>query len=128
LDLEKSETTIIEGEEEIIEESNTHHKKVLLAKEIVLKNIDNTTFSVDDLAKKLTLSTRQLYRFLQLNTGVTPLTFIKEIRLLKARDLLENKTYETVKEVSYATGFGTARHFSKSFTIRFGKKPSSYLK
>lgn len=128
LDIQKSEIAIPKNKELLINKSGIDQERVILAKEIVLKNIDVVSFSVENLAKGLTLSTRQLYRFMQLNIGITPLHFIKEIRLLEARSLLENKTYKSVKEVSYATGFGTVRHFSKSFISRFSKKPSSYLK
>ena len=103
-------------------------EKLEQAKTVVLDNLDNFEFSVDDLAAALMISKRQLYRFTHSNTGLTPLKFIKEIRLQKARTYLENRTYKTVKEVAYAIGFASAQHFSKNYYAHFGKKPSSYLK
>lgn len=104
------------------------HPKLKLAQEVVLKNLDNIDFAVDDLAQQLVISKRQLYRFTQMHTGLTPLKFIKEIRLQKAREYLENKSFKTVKEVAYACGFGSAQHFTKNYLAHFGKKPSTYLK
>lgn len=103
-------------------------EKIEEAREVVLKNIDETEFTVDDLARAVAVSKRQLYRFMQSNVGLTPLKFINEIRLQEARKLLEEGTCSTVKEVSYSIGFMSARHFSKNYATRFGKKPSEYFK
>lgn len=103
-------------------------EKIEEAREVVLKNIDETEFTVDDLARAVAVSKRQLYRFMQANVGLTPLKFINEIRLQEARKLLEDGTCTTVKEVSYSIGFMSARHFSKNYATRFGKKPSEYFK
>jgi signal transduction histidine kinase/DNA-binding response OmpR family regulator len=103
-------------------------EKIEAAREVVLKNIDETEFTVDDLARAVAVSKRQLYRFMQANVGLTPLKFINEIRLQEARTLLEEGTCSTVKEVSYSIGFMSARHFSKNYATRFGKKPSEYFK
>ena len=103
-------------------------EKIEEARAVVLKNIDETEFTVDDLARAVAVSKRQLYRFMQANVGLTPLKFINEIRLQEARQLLENGACSTVKEVSYSIGFMSARHFSKNYATRFGKKPSDYFK
>ncbi len=103
-------------------------EKIDRAKEVVLEHLDNTEFSVDDLARALITSKRQLYRFMRLHTGLTPLKFINEIRLQEARRMLEQGLCSTVKEVSYSIGFMSTRHFSKTYSTRFGKKPSEYLR
>jgi signal transduction histidine kinase/DNA-binding response OmpR family regulator len=103
-------------------------EKIEEAREVVLENIDETEFTVDDLARAVAVSKRQLYRFMQANVGLTPLKFINEIRLQEARKLLEDGSCSTVKEVSYSIGFMSARHFSKNYATRFGKKPSEYFK
>ena len=103
-------------------------EKIEEAQRVVLEQLDNTEFSVDDLARALITSKRQLYRFMQLHTGLTPLKFINEIRLQEARRMLEQGLCSTVKEVSYSIGFMSTRHFSKTYSNRFGKKPSEYLR
>lgn len=112
----------------VAKESVLHREKIERAKEVVLENIDETDFSVDDLARALAVSKRQLYRFMQSYTGLTPLKFINEIRLQEARRLLEEGACSTVKEVSYSIGFMSTRHFSKNYSTRFGKKPSEYFR
>lgn len=103
-------------------------EKINRAREIVLENLDEPDFGVEVLARSLATSKRQLYRFMQLHTGLTPLKFINEIRLQEARRMLEQGLCSTVKEVSYSIGFLSTRHFSKTYANRFGKKPSEYFR
>ncbi len=87
----------------------------------------NPNFSITQLAKDLILSERQLQRKLKQLTGLSPIQYLREIRLKHARQLLENRTYSTVSEVAYAVGFSDPKYFSRSFRNRFGKLPSAYL-
>ena len=61
------------------------------------------------------------------HTGLTPNKYIIEVRLQKARILLEESPELTVKEVSYKIGFLKTAYFSKLFIERFGKRPSDVL-
>lgn len=97
------------------------------AREAVNQALSDTTYGVSDLASTLHLSTRQLHRKLKSSTGMSPLQFIKEIRLQQARTLLENGASETVAEVMYAVGFQKSNYFAKVYKERFGKLPSSYF-
>ncbi len=94
------------------------------AKEFVIENLDNVKFTASELAGKLAYSQRQLERLLKKNTGFTPNSFIREIRLLHAYKMLERKQFHTVVEVCYEVGFENPSYFSKKFAERFGKKPS----
>lgn len=82
---------------------------------------------VTDLAALLFLSDRQLRRKLTQLTGVTPNKYIIEYKLKKARQLLEQRSYPTVKEVMYHAGFKHKSYFSKLYLERFGVLPSSYF-
>ena len=79
------------------------------------------------MAEDLNLSQRQLSRKIKTATGLSPLQFIREIRLQKARTLLEDQTTETVAEVMYAVGFSKSDYFARLYRKRFGKLPSSYF-
>ncbi|MCB0376534.1 MAG: helix-turn-helix domain-containing protein, partial [Sinomicrobium sp.] len=100
---------------------------VTAMKEEVLKHLEDTAFTTDDLAASQNMSLSSLKRFLKKHTGLNPGRFIREIRLQQARRLLESGQYPTVQEVTYAVGFENASHFTKLFSERFGKKPSEYL-
>ena len=69
----------------------------------------------------------QLNRKLKALTGLTARQYLLEIRLNQARSLLENRTHDTVKAVTYSVGVKDLNHFSNQFKNRFGKRPSAYL-
>lgn len=79
-------------------------------------------------AQELNISERQLRRIVKSETGLTPSELILELRLLKARLLLEKKQFSTVAEVMYQVGIESASYFSKKYTQRFGVRPSELLK
>ncbi|MCB0533606.1 MAG: helix-turn-helix domain-containing protein [Saprospiraceae bacterium] len=78
------------------------------------------------LADKMAISERQLLRKLKAETGMTVKDYIQEIKLQKARHLLESRTFDTIAEVAYACGFNTPAYFSKVYEKRFGKRPGEY--
>ncbi len=78
------------------------------------------------LADKMALSTRQLSRRVKALTGLTIGRYIQEVKLQKARFLIENKMKTTIAEVAYACGFKSPSYFSQLFAQAFGKLPSDY--
>ena len=93
----------------------------------VQAQIHNVNFTLYQLADELFLSERQLNRRIKKLTGLTPNKYIREIKLQKARALLETHTYNTVAEICYAVGFSKLKYFSQLYKERFGKLPSAYL-
>ena len=96
--------------------------------QIAIDNILEPNFNVHQFAYKVHLGDRQLGRRLKRLTGMTTGSYLKEVRLQKARHLLEQKTYATVSQVAFSVGFSTPEYFSKIFKKRFGKLPSEYIK
>ncbi|MEZ4940956.1 MAG: helix-turn-helix domain-containing protein [Saprospiraceae bacterium] len=78
------------------------------------------------LADQMAISERQLLRRLKAETGLTVTAYIQEIKLQKARQLLESQTFDTIAEVAYACGFNTPAYFSRVFEKRFGIRPGNY--
>ena len=97
------------------------------AEAIALEGIAKGHFVIADLADALSTSERQLFRIIKQFTGLTPNNYLKEIKLQKARQLLETKSHLTVAEVSYAVGFEQPGYFAGVYEQRFGKLPSEYL-
>lgn len=60
-------------------------------------------------------------------TGMTPNQYLREVRLQKARRLIEEGNVRTVKEACYAVGFKKASYFSDLYKKRFGKSPAEGL-
>lgn len=95
--------------------------------EIVLTNLENEKFDVNELAKEAGISLYRLNGRLQSIRKKTSNQFIREIRLQKAFELLQNEMY-TVAEVAYKTGFGSPNYFHKCFHEHFGYPPGKVLK
>jgi signal transduction histidine kinase/CheY-like chemotaxis protein/methylphosphotriester-DNA--protein-cysteine methyltransferase len=95
------------------------------AKEALEKGIKLTTAH---LAGTVFLSNRQFSRNLQSLTGLTPNQYIKEIKLQKARHLLESGACKTVEEVASNTGFSSGSYLKKVYEGHFGKSPAEYLR
>jgi len=91
---------------------------------LIEKYIDSDLLSVLFLAIEMSLSERQFLRKVKALTGFTPVQLIKEIRLIKAKSLLENQQVNSVAEAAYKVGFTKVQYFSNQYIKRFGKKPS----
>ena len=95
--------------------------------EAVRNAMEDANYSVNDLATYAATSERNLRRNLRRATGLSPLQFIREIRLQQALLLLETHQHATVVEITHAVGFEDASSFSRLFRQRFGKSPSSFF-
>jgi transcriptional regulator GlxA family with amidase domain len=94
--------------------------------QVVETNMANPDLNVNFVCKKTGISTKQLYRKIKQYLGITPVEFIRQIRLRKAAQLLEQKKF-TVSEVMYMVGFSSPGYFSKCFATQFGCTPRNFL-
>ena len=92
---------------------------------LILKNISNDTYSIDELAGDMSVSRTVLQRKLKGLTGSTPNDYIRLIRLKKAAELLSQDGYR-VNEVCYMVGFNSPSYFTKCFVKQFGVKPKNF--
>jgi signal transduction histidine kinase/ligand-binding sensor domain-containing protein/DNA-binding response OmpR family regulator len=97
------------------------------AVEVVEKNIDDTELDIETFSKQMCVSRMQMYRKLSAITGMTVKEFIRDIRLKRAAELLDQKNLN-VSEVAYAVGFKDLSHFRKCFREKFGMNATEYLK
>lgn len=93
----------------------------------VQKHLSDSILSIPFLAQEFAMSESTLLRQLKRLTGLTPVQYLKEMRLDKARRMLENESNTSVARVAAKVGYGDARSFSRSFKKRFGKSPSRFL-
>ena len=92
---------------------------------VIESKLDETTFSVSDLSQSLEISESTLRRKVQQITGLPPKLYIRQMRLNKAKELLENDA-GTVYEIAGIVGFGNPAYFAKCFQEQFGIVPSLY--
>ena len=95
--------------------------------EIVEKQLSSPQLSVAFLCQESGMQSKQLYRLIKKYLDLTPVEYIRKVRLDKAASLLE-KGNLTVSEVMYAVGFNSPSYFSKCFSARFGVRPAEYAK
>jgi AraC-like DNA-binding protein/TolB-like protein/tetratricopeptide (TPR) repeat protein len=96
-------------------------------RQIIENNISNENFTVEDLAQHARLSQSMLHRKLKRLTGKSTNVLIIEIRLAKAKELLENDV-ATVSEVAYRVGFKDPSYFNKVFKKYYHLSPGSVRK
>jgi AraC-like DNA-binding protein len=92
---------------------------------ILEKNIDNSSFSVEDLASKLSISRVQLYRKVKAVLGIGVGDYINNFRLEKAKELLMTTTMN-ISEIAYSCGFASPNYFSTIFKTKFGIPPKDF--
>ena len=79
--------------------------------------------TIDAMASQVGLSTAHFSREFKHATGQTPWEYFLQLRLERARQLLEQG--ESVTNVALQTGFSDQPHLSRLFKQRFGVSPSS---
>jgi len=89
---------------------------------IVETHLEDEQFGVEELAKELGLSRSQLHRKLDGLTGKSTSQYIREYRLEKAMEMLQNNV-ATASEIAYQVGFGSPTYFNSSFNKYYGYPP-----
>lgn len=93
----------------------------------IQENLASDILSIPALSEIFAMSESTLLRHLKRLTGLTPVQYLQEVRLNKARLLLENDPHIPVSIVASEVGYKDARSFSRGFKTRFGKLPSAVL-
>lgn len=93
---------------------------------VINENMSNTELNVNMLASQVALSRSQLHRRLKDMTGISPVDFIKNIRLKQAANLLKEKKMD-VSLVAYSVGFTNQAYFSTMFKKLYGISPTEYI-
>ncbi|MEO8173757.1 MAG: ATP-binding protein [Sediminibacterium sp.] len=109
--------TIVPGEQLFIQR----------VRQAIDENIDNDLFGVAELANAIHLSRSQLHRKLKALTGQSPNELIRNYRLERALQLLQQNG-GTVTEIAFQTGFSSVAYFSKCFSDRYGYAPGELKK
>ena len=93
---------------------------------LIEDHLSESELNVNALCELSGISNKQIYRKIKQLTGMSPVEYIKSIRMKKAAMLLQQKKF-TIAEVMYMVGFSNHSYFSKCFQAEFGKTPRQYL-
>ena len=93
---------------------------------LIEEHISDSELNVNALCEWTGINNKQMYRKIKQLTGMTPVEYIKSIRMKKAAMLLKQQKF-TVAEVMYMVGFSNHSYFSKCFQAEFGMTPKQYV-
>jgi len=93
---------------------------------IIGENIGDSEFNVSKLLEIMGVGDKMLYRKVKQMTGLTPVEYIRDIRMKRAAILLKDGQF-SVSEVMYMVGFSNSGYFSKCFNRTFGMTPTQYI-
>lgn len=82
-------------------------------------------WEIKKLAEIADVSPAHFQKLFKEETGITPIQFIKQIRLEKARELLET-TFLRVQQIAYEAGIRDQSYFNRAFKEKYGLTPNQY--
>jgi transcriptional regulator GlxA family with amidase domain len=85
----------------------------------------NTPLNLDDIAAHASMSVRNLTRQFQIHTGTTPIQMLTQMRVDRARRLLES-SHLSVERVANEAGFGSLASLRYHFSRSVGVAPNRY--
>ena len=94
---------------------------------VINEHMKDETFNVEALAEELALSRSSLLRKLKTLFNMSPIDFIRLVRLKKAAELIQDGRYR-LNEICYMVGFNSHSYFSKLFCKQFGMTPKDFEK
>lgn len=102
-------------------------KRIWLNKLVAVleEHMENTEFNVAMLCQLLGMNRKLLYRKIKQLTGVTPVSLIRRVRMIRAATLLLQGRF-TVSEVMYMVGYSNPSYFSRCFMAEYNISPSQY--
>ena len=95
---------------------------------IVNERLDDPNLDLPTVMNDMDIGRSVFYEKVKALTNMTPNQYIQELRLNKAKDILEGGKVKTVKEVTFSVGMNHPNYFSKLFKERFGISPSNYFR
>lgn len=103
-------------------------RQVRRVEEYVEQNWDQP-ITIEALALVANTSVRSLFYSFKKSRGVSPMTFVKQVRMRHARTMLANADPATsVTSVAFACGFSNLGHFAKYYYSTYGERPSDTLR
>lgn len=98
-----------------------HHPKIIETIRLMESHTESP-ISLETISKRVDLSVRQIERLFRDHLGTSPSRHYLSLRLGQARQYLR-RTAMSVLEISVATGFNSASHFSRAYKAYYGHSP-----
>ncbi|MDW5376054.1 GlxA family transcriptional regulator [Halomonas sp. HP20-15] len=98
------------------------HKHVLIEAVALMEAHIETPLSINDVARRVGISLRQLQRLFERELGVRPRDHYLTLRLTRARQLLLETDHD-ILGIGLACGFTSASSFSRAYRQRYAESP-----
>ncbi|GAB1415751.1 hybrid sensor histidine kinase/response regulator transcription factor [Paludibacter sp.] len=90
------------------------------------KNLSDPDYDQTRFVNDMGTTRSTLFRKMKSLTGLSYVSFIRNVRLKAACRIMEEKRSVRISELAYAVGFNDARYFSTCFKKEFGMQPREY--
>jgi signal transduction histidine kinase/DNA-binding response OmpR family regulator/streptogramin lyase len=94
---------------------------------VVEDKMADTDFNIDVVSESLAMSQKTFYRKFKSLTGLTPVEFVRDMRMQRAKQLLDGGG-NNISEVAYNVGFSNPKYFSTCFREKYHVSPSEYAR
>ncbi len=84
-------------------------------------------WTIEEMANEVNLSPPQLQKIFKSQIGMPPIAYLREKRLEKACELLEDG-WEQINQIGQQVGMPNDSHFTRDFKKKYGVTPSEYRK
>lgn len=108
--------------------SSKQNPLVYRLKNTIFENIENCDFDLTEEIKKMGYHPDYLRRCFRTETGKTPLYYLTDLRIDRAKQLLITNVYDSIETVSGKCGFDDSFYFSTCFKKHTGMSPLQYRK
>jgi transcriptional regulator GlxA family with amidase domain len=102
-----------------------HGDEAILRAQQLIHAHDGRDVSLASLAEQARLERRTLLRRFTKATGMSPIEYCRNVRIARARELLEYSN-KTLKEMAWEVGYDDTRAFARAFYRLVGLSPADY--
>jgi len=124
---DKYSKALLDDSVEQIDTSAADQKFMSQLHQILQANMGDTALGSTLVAEKMFISQRQLNRKVKMLTNVDTATYIREFRIIFAKQMLKN-TDSSITDIYIQCGFESPSYFSKIFKQSVGMTPTEYRK
>lgn len=93
---------------------------------VIEENMEKEEFNITMLTEIIAIDQKQLYRKIKQLTGMTPVNYMRKLKMKKAAVLFTKDKF-TISEVMYLVGYTNASYFTKCFSEEFGVPPKQFI-
>lgn len=87
----------------------------------------NEKITIDQIARLVNMSTSHFTRLFKAETGETPLTYLRKVRLERVKKLLTTSN-KSITEIALENGFNSSAYLATAFLKQYHLTPSAYQK